>query len=163
MRKTSRWAIALAGGAFLALAVAVPVVAGTLLGDPAITGYARMYQYTPGPPAAGGSFGDGWEAVRPGKVRVAFDTTSDPYHLKYLVTAAGLKPGMRYALLNPQALYDDEPPWLIASILSVGTASRGGDADAEGRRGRRRGGVEPPRVLPEGSRPHVWSRSLALP
>lgn len=137
MRRRSHLLIAVVIGALLALAVAVPVVAGTLLGDPAISGYARMYEYTSDVPTETAQFGgEDWDAVRPSSVRITFDTKADPYSFAYLLVGTRLAPRTEYVLLNPfQVFLDPGEATYLANVYDIGRTNKAGMLTLKGKVG----------------------------
>lgn len=114
-----------AAGVLFAVAVAVPVLAGTLRGDPAISGTARLYEQRA---TAGPEYGD-WEIRRPGAVRAEFDTRVDPWSLTFALNATHLRRNTPYALMNP--LYqgydpDQDLAFAVVRVLAQGTSNRAG-------------------------------------
>jgi hypothetical protein len=103
MKRSSRLRllIAVAVGALLALAVAVPVVAGAL-GTEAQSGYNRMYSCT-----VTGTSDDGpWQTSGPSTVRMTYDLNVDPWTMKYLLVGTRLEPSEEYVLVNVFGIHD---------------------------------------------------------
>lgn len=121
-----RVVLAVAIGALLAIAVAVPVVAG-VLGKPAETGYVRLYHYTavetdtaPVPQ---------YVATGTSKVRLVYDTKVDPWSLCWTLAATGLQPRVEYSLVNIERLYWGDPVfgdfWVVDVLGRKTAGSRG--------------------------------------
>lgn len=144
MGRRSRLVAATVIGALLAVAVAVPVVA-QVMGTPAISGYSRMYSYAwdiSQEPTATIDFGESWHAVGSSRVRMTFDTQSDPYFIKYLLAGTRLQPCTEYALVNVIFVEDKhvnmEPTGEFQALLRIlkeGRTSKTGTLTLKGMAG----------------------------
>lgn len=124
MKKRTRYLVALAAAALVALAVAAPVVAHQL-GTRGMSGTLPLYN---------AAVYDGSKVDRHGaEGKVWFDMTTKPYKITYLLTAWDLKKRTKYALVNFYC--DNKDMGLGVHVLKETTSTRRGSLTMRGSAG----------------------------
>lgn len=115
MKKRTRYLIALAAAALVALALAAPVVAHQL-GTRGMSGSLPLYN---------AALYDGSTIDRHGpEGTLRFDMTTKPYKIKYILTARGLQARTKYALIDFYC--EDAIKGLGVRVLREATTTRRG-------------------------------------